>query len=109
MAELEPSGPAELAVKVDRDADGTTLVSLAGELDISNVAKLHDALDPLLDRRPQRLAFDLSELRFMDSSGIAVLLTSAARSESVEVRRPSEILRQVIEYMGLSEVLSVQP
>lgn len=109
MAELERNGPAEFGLDVGRDADGAALVSLAGELDISNVAKLQDALDPLLDGKPQRLVFDLSELRFMDSSGIAMLLTAAARSESVEVRRPSEILRQVIESMGLSEVLRIRP
>ncbi len=109
MAELERSEPAELAIEVGRDASGAALVSLKGELDISNIVKLQDALDPLLNGRSQPLVFDLSELRFIDSSGIAVLLTAAAHSESVEVRRPSEILRQIIESMGLTEILRVRP
>ena len=53
--------------------------------------------------------FDLSALRFMDSSGISVLIGAAAKVDAVELRDPSQVVRRVIELTGLTDVLSVTP
>ena len=81
---------------------------LTGELDISNIRILQARVDEALDDRPALLVFDLGDLRFLDSSGIGLLLRIASKVERVRLRRPSEIVRQIVHYMGLSDVLPIE-
>jgi anti-sigma B factor antagonist len=53
--------------------DGSVLVAVSGEVDVATAPRLHDVLDHLLIRQ-QATVLDLSEVRFMDSAGIHVLL-----------------------------------
>jgi anti-sigma B factor antagonist len=99
---------APLAVEISRQ-NGTVVVALRGELDISNVDSLERELEGALVATPSRLIFDLGQLRFLDSSGIGLLVRMTSRSSSVEVQRPSEIVKQVIECMGLAGVLGMAP
>ena len=64
-------------------AEGCLRVSLAGELGhheaISLMGRLAALVDDLL---PARTVLDLSELEFMDSSGIAVVVQTARKCQS---------------------------
>ncbi|MGO9872519.1 MAG: STAS domain-containing protein [Acidimicrobiia bacterium] len=97
------------AADVTIDAAGIEVIKLSGEIDMSNVDSLRAAIEPVLDRAPSRVDFDLSELDFMDSSGIALLLRVAAKSETVHLRGPSALVRRMIEATGLSDVLLIEP
>lgn len=111
MAELDQAQqvPAELSVSVNDDGAGGKVVAVSGELDISNISVLERALNTALADRPTKLVFDLSKLRFMDSSGIALLLKAREEAGDVEVRQPSDILRRIFDSMGLLEILRVSP
>jgi anti-sigma B factor antagonist len=85
------------------------VIALAGELDVATVGAVDVKLEPTVAATQGRLVFDLGGLRFMDSSGIALLLRVAGRVGEVRVRRPSPLIRQVIELMGLSDVLTIEP
>jgi anti-anti-sigma factor len=50
-----------------------TILSLAGELDASNFAGLVDQVQGLYDAGTRRLLLDLTDLRFMASSGLVAL------------------------------------
>lgn len=66
-----------LTVSVFRHGSGTapyTVVALAGELDATNHSQLRQTLEAELAAKPQRLIVDLSDLLFMDSSALMVLL-----------------------------------
>jgi anti-anti-sigma factor len=89
-------------------ADVPTL-ALRGELDSSNVSHLQTKVDALLRKRPSRIVFDLTDLRFMDSAGLAVLVTTAASVGEVSLRNPSPILRRVLAATGLTELLKREP
>jgi anti-anti-sigma factor len=99
---------AVLNVDVEVTGDEVT-VTLVGELDLSNVDTLKARLEPFLQLRPRLLIFDLSNLRFLDSSGIGLLLSATSQVGSVRLRQPSEIVRQVVTYTGLSGVLLMDP
>ncbi|HZU73688.1 MAG TPA: STAS domain-containing protein [Acidimicrobiales bacterium] len=105
MADLEPGAALRITV---RDDPAGAVIALGGDLDVSNADELAAALDPLLAAKPARLVFDLAELRFMDSSGIAQLLRSAA-VVPVSVVHVSHIVRRVLEATGLIEALGVEP
>ena len=87
------------------DTDGEFVVSVGGEVDISTIAPLRLALDEILARQPRKLIFELREVRFMDSSGIALLITAAQRVERVELHQPSAMVRRVVELAGLASIL----
>lgn len=107
MSELEP---APLAVDIDESPAGLEgiLVKVGGELDISNVSELRETLAEILESRPKLLVFDFSDLKFLDSSGIAVLMEAAAGCEEVRIQNVSDIVRRVLEVTGLIEVLGVE-
>lgn len=90
-------------------ADGDVILVVAGEIDIVSVAALRAEVDRSITRAPRRLVLDLSGVRFMDSSGIAVLLTAAEKIAVVEVRNPSEIIRRLIALSGLADILRMTP
>jgi len=109
MAGLGGDRSAEVTIATRTDPSGVPMIALAGELDSSNVASLEAAVASVTSQPLERLIFDLSALRFMDSAGISVLIGAAAKVEAVELREPSQVVRRVIELTGLTDVLSVQP
>ena len=68
------------------DPNGVLVVTLTGEVDISNVDRLHASIEPALAHAPDVAVFDLAELRFMDSSGIAMLLRAAAHPDGARAQ-----------------------
>jgi anti-anti-sigma factor len=91
------------------DVTGDLTVSIIGELDIASVETVQEGLAPFLGHKPNRVVFDLGQLEFMDSSGIALLIQTANRFGSVEVRNPTTIVRRALEVTGLAETFGLQP
>jgi len=86
-------------VEVRREGDGRFVVG--GELDISNVEQLGDALWAEL-RAGSSVVVDLSGLAFMDSQGLRLLLQLALHAEAagfgpVVLLNPSPVVRRVLE------------
>ncbi len=88
---------------------GTVVVRLAGDLDIAGADGARAVVDEALQREPERLVFDVTDLRFMDSSGIAVLVAAAQRVPSVILREPSPVIRRLLTLSGLGDVFVVTP
>jgi anti-sigma B factor antagonist len=109
VGELAEGRAAEVVIETAIDQTGVPTVALTGELDSSNVASLETTVASITAEHPDRLVFDLSGLRFMDSAGIAVLIGATAKVNVVKLRNPSQVLRRVIELTGLSGVLLVEP
>lgn len=59
---------------VESGGEPYTLVELVGEADVTNSDALRDVLDAEVAKQPRTLILDLSELRFMDSSALHVIL-----------------------------------
>jgi anti-anti-sigma factor len=113
MAELEPepptlSEPPTLEINMRLDPTGTQVVTLSGELDSSNAASLREQVASIPPQPTRPLIFDLTDLRFMDSAGIAVLIGAEAKAGSVSIRNPSPIIRRVLEATGLSGVFPIE-
>jgi anti-sigma B factor antagonist len=108
MEELGSDRAAEVTIGTRVDPTGVAIVTVSGELDSSNASSLEATVATITEERPERLIFDLGGLRFMDSAGIAVLLGAAANVNVVQLRRPSPVVRRVIEATGLSGVLPIE-
>jgi anti-sigma B factor antagonist len=105
--ELDSSRPdAHIAVTVD--ASGVATVAVSGDVDIANADALKAAVESVTAGSPARVIFDLSELRFIDSAGIAVLLYAAESGAPVGLLNPSPAVRRVVELTGLTAVLKIE-
>jgi anti-sigma B factor antagonist len=79
------------------------VVALHGELDIASADGLADAF---VEVAGPTVVVDLSDLTFMDSTGIGALVVARNRVVSkglgrVVVTRPTTIVRKALEIMGL--------
>jgi anti-sigma B factor antagonist len=65
-----------------REGEGTILVALFGELDLSEVEQVREVLEGAEAKQPQILVIDLRGLEFMDSSGIRVVVEADLRAKN---------------------------
>ena len=91
---------------VVEDRDDPTVLRLEGEFDMVSAPDLLAAANDVLGRGEPNLVLDLSELSFLDSTGISTLLLlsrkAAALGGSVTLRSPSQRVQQVLRISGLT-------
>ncbi len=85
------------------------VVALDGEMDMSNAPMLSEALRDILDTRPVRVTVDLTNLSYLDSSGIHCLVNAAKRASEVgcdlAVHNPTRMVLRVMELTDVVELL----
>lgn len=97
--------------RISRRPTGGLSVTLSGELDLSTLDQLNEALDGSLDGTSELVVLDLRELTFLDSSGLRVMLGLHARLQDaggrlVLVRGPRRVHR-VFELTRATEELDI--
>jgi anti-sigma B factor antagonist len=76
-------------------------VSVNGEIDLSNVSDLRKLLRDSLNGSREPFLIDLSEVTFMDSAGVTVLITLADDAPETEfVIRPSDQVFTLLDLVG---------
>ena len=88
----------------DREAP---MIRISGELDLASVESVRAGIEPYLVAEPHQVTFDLEELTFMDSSGIALLVEIANRVEHVALVNLTPIVHRLLEATGLLEVFGL--
>ena len=86
--------------------------SVRGEIDASTVSQVRELLEELVGNGAKHLVLDCSELAFLDSSGIGVLIAARNRlgaDGSIVLDSPPPHVRKVLEITGVSSHLSVVP
>jgi len=91
-----------------QQSDGSLVIAFAGELDLANSGTAESALeDSLADGAP--VIVDMRELEFIDSTGIALLVSTLSRNEDGTTVSfiPSDFpaVTRVLERSGLAERL----
>jgi anti-sigma B factor antagonist len=81
-----------------QDAGGQVTISLKGELDLSSVGKVQEELRRVEAEAPALLVLDLSDLTFLDSTGLRAVVTADERAREngrrfVVVRGPDAVQR----------------
>lgn len=90
------------------DIDDGIRCRIQGELDLVSEAEALKELTTALERRPGRLIIDLSELEFIDSTGLRVLLT--VRNQAAEsgtrllLASPDQPVRRVFEIASVTQL-----
>jgi anti-sigma B factor antagonist len=100
-----------LTLHVERRANGTLCLAVAGEIDLSTAPALEEAAGKLLDERPGILLIDFAGVPFCDSSGIGVLVRLYNRATVIGtrlvLRRPTPNVRGILDMTSLSRILRV--
>ena len=100
----------DLSIRVQRTSDLQT-IGLVGELDIATAGRLEQAIREV-EGEP-RVCLDLSGLRFIDSTGLRVLLVAdaaaTAAGRALTLRRGPERVHRVFRQARLEERLSFVP
>jgi anti-anti-sigma factor len=88
----------EILEVTTQDSGGQVTVSLKGELDLSSVGKVEEELKRVEAEGPSLLVLDLSQLTFLDSTGLRAVVTADERARGdgrrlVIVRGPDAVQR----------------
>jgi anti-sigma B factor antagonist len=98
----------ELVVTVLEDE---AVISVVGELDFHTAPRLREEIIKLLNQGVLKLIVDLSQMQFVDSSGLGVLVAGLKRMRerdgNLTLRSPSANTSQVLEVSGLNKLLLV--
>jgi len=97
--------PSVASMEVSAAGPGGLTVKVSGELDYSSAPSLESEVDRILGLTASSIVFDLGDLRFMDSSGIAILLRIVDVFGPATVVHPTSIIRRVVENLGLETLL----
>lgn len=105
MNEQTPERPAASGLRIDRKAsDGAITLALSGELDLASTPSFEQALEEARVAKPARVLIDLSNLVFMDSTGLRALLLARQHASSGEhelvLRRGPHQVQRVFELTG---------
>ena len=94
---------------VDR-RNGAVVVHLVGELDLYNAPEMRTVLLELAAEQPERLVIDLSEVEFVDSTALGVLVearTTLVNRQSFLLASPGLETHRALKISGLDEHLGV--
>lgn len=100
-----------LAVAIAEDGPGRYVVTLAGELDLAAADNLWTELQPLIEPSGV-VVLDGTELRFLDSSGLRVLLLANARAKEVggtlRLVAPHRAVKRTLQLTGADELMATR-
>jgi len=89
---------------------GACVVKLGGELDLYNAPQVRDALREACSDSPQRVVVDLSEVEFIDSTALGVLIEARTRIDNRRaflLAAPGFETRRALEISGLDRHFTV--
>jgi anti-sigma B factor antagonist len=100
------NGPREPPLAVEETmTDGTVMVVIRGELDLTTTPLLCRHLAQIRDGRPRRLVFDMSGVDFMDCATARLIARTALflpEGRRPVIQRPSRVVRRLLELTGVA-------
>jgi anti-sigma B factor antagonist len=96
---------------IEKHKDGKKLeIKLAGRLDSKKAPKLKEVLEDSLND-VEELTFDLSELIYISSAGLRIILSSQKtmnKQGSMKVTNVQDIVMEVFESTGFVDILTIE-
>ncbi|MBQ7384737.1 MAG: STAS domain-containing protein [Clostridia bacterium] len=93
--------------------DGVLTVTLCGEIDHHSAVSVRTEIDALIyEVRPQKTVLDLSEIDFMDSSGLGLIMGRYALMQRIDgeltLKNPNERIVKIFELAGLGRIIRIE-
>jgi anti-anti-sigma factor len=97
--------PTSLSLRTVRSDQGTTVLKVVGEIDLSNVESFAQALETAMSEATDTtLTVDLSAVEYLDSAAVNVLFPRAERIRLIA----HPFLYRIFGVSGLSELTDVE-
>ena len=94
-----------------RTVGDAVVLTVRGEVDIANKGRMHTALERAMDDAERAVVVDLSNVRFMDSTGLALMLNAARRLTrrrvGFAIACPDGPVRRAFDVTGLDECFKI--
>ena len=89
--------------------NGAVVLHLAGELDLYNADEIRSALDAALAQDPSRIVIEMSEVEFVDSTALGVLIEARSKlgRSTLLLAAPQLETRRTLQVSGLDRHLPV--
>lgn len=101
----------ELSIDLKNDSDGTLVFKLRGSLDLATAPTVRAALTEETDKGSHNLVVDLTQLEFLDSTGLGVLIgahrRAAERGRSLRLIISDGPISRLLNITGLISVFAV--
>jgi anti-anti-sigma factor len=100
--------------RVEGEQQGTlSVVRVHGEIDLSNAHEVSSAIGIAMGQEARGLVVDLSEITYLDSAGVALLLRLAerlrARRRQLHLVAPrGSPVRRVLDFTGVPQVIPLE-
>ena len=95
-----------------QETEARIIATLSGELDTAAAQQTEEALAPLLDSKGREIIIDCTELEYISSSGLRVLLRILKQAQSVGSRvvlkNVNEVIRDVLELTGFISIFEFE-
>ncbi|HLU56968.1 MAG TPA: STAS domain-containing protein [Pseudonocardia sp.] len=102
-----------LETSLTRPRPGAVVLTVRGEIDTLTAPEFTAATDELLTSSGEILVMDLTDVRFLASSGLAVLISAAHRAEDRGTRLrlvvTSRAVRRPLEITGTAGMFDLYP
>ncbi len=97
---------------VDARSDGDwVVVTAAGDIDVYTAPRLKRALTEEIDRGHHHIVLDMTQVKFMDSTGLAVMVGGLkkvkAKHGTLELAGPNDQIRRILTITDLVKILPV--
>ncbi|WEG12523.1 STAS domain-containing protein [Pullulanibacillus sp. KACC 23026] len=95
-----------------KSEDGKEILIINGEVDAFTAIRLKTALLELTEKEANKVVLDMSQVSYMDSTGIGVIIAgykSAKKNQgSLIVKGLTSRVKRLFDITGLSEIVEVQ-
>jgi anti-sigma B factor antagonist len=90
---------------------GIQVIDIVGEVNIYNVSRLREVLSAAILRKPSEIVVNLSDVRYIDSSGLGVLLGGLKRLRaeggSIRIAAANAFVTKVLVLTGMTNIFPV--
>ncbi len=92
---------------------GVLEIKLMGEIDHHSAVNVRSDIDGLIfDLRPQKVVLDLSEISFMDSSGLGLIMGRYALIKdfggTLSLRAPTVAVMKILTLAGMERMIKIE-
>jgi anti-sigma B factor antagonist len=104
--------PPRFSVETAADGTGQLTLAVSGEVDTFTSAGLRDALNEGIDAGAVDITLDVSNMEFIDSTGLGVLVGALKRLQErgggLTLRKPRPSALQVLSIVGLTSHFTIE-